>query len=612
MIAYRRTDLPAGSTLIQMLLNAGREHAARRAFRGPYADSIHEFSYEQLYDLAREAALGLKTLGVQPGDRVAILSPARIEWGLMDLAILLAGAAVVPICLSVSSRQMLYYLENSGARVLAVADPRRLKVLQELGAQKLALEQVVLLNPPAGVIEGLPERFHLATFPQLLERGRAAAAAEREALEAAARALPSDALANLIYTSGTTGAPKGVMLTHANLMHNVRGMLDAVPVVAGDVSLSVLELCHALEHTAGFYTMLTAGAQIQYAENPAVALRQMHDYRPTVMLAVPKLFEKIYDKLVERIEAGAAWRRHLFYWSLAVGRRHWEAKKEGRVGLGLRLAYALADAAVFAKLRASLGGRLRFFISGGAPLGREVAELFAMAGLIILEGYGCTEFAPVLTVNPIRRIRIGTVGQVLPGVELRVTADNEVLARGPNLMKGYWQHPQASAAAIDADGWYHTGDLGRIDADGYLALTGRLKEIIVLDTGQKFSPEPLEQALTADPLVSMAVVFGNDRHYPVALVVPAFEALERLAREMDLAGAKPAMLVREPRVLEMIQQRLRARMRDFATHEQVRKFLLLDRPLDPERGEITVTLKPRRAVLQETFKNELAALYAGG
>lgn len=612
MISYRRTELPSGETLVQMLLNAARMHAARLAFRGPYGGAIREFTYQQLFDLARDAALGLKSAGVQPGDRVAILSPARIEWGVADLANLLAGAAVVPICLSVSSRQMLYYLENSGARLLIVADPRRLKPLAELGAQKLALERVILLDAPSVPHEGLPQRFAVESFSEILARGRAASVNERESLDRNARAIEPDAIANLIYTSGTTGPPKGVMLTHANLMHNVRGMLDAVPVLAGDVSLSVLELCHALEHTAGFYTMLTAGAEVQYAENPAVALRRMHDYRPTVMLAVPKLFEKIYDKLVERVEAGPAWRRHLFYWSLAVGQRHLEAQKQGRVGLGLRLANAIADRLVFGQLRHALGGRLRFFISGGAPLSCEIAELFAMARIIILEGYGSTEFAPVITVNPIRNIRIGTVGQPLPGVELRILSEGEVLARGPNMMKGYWQNPEATAAAIDREGWYHTGDLGRLDADGYLTITGRLKEIIVLDTGQKFSPEPLEQALSADPLVSMAVVFGNNRAYPVALVVPMFEGLERLAREMSLTSNKPFALVREPKIVELIQQRLRARMKDFATHEQVRKFFLLDRALDPQRGEITVTLKPRRAVLEETFQNELASLYTGG
>ena len=414
----------------------------------------------------------------------------------------------------------------------------------------------------------------------------------------------------MIYTSGTTGDPKGVMLSHGNIASNVTTCVGMFEFTDEDECLSFLPLSHIFERMFGHYCMFHAGVVINYAESVDTVPADMQEIRPHVMAAVPRLYEKIYARVLDSVRTATPARKRIFAWSREVGERWAEATVAGRpVSTVLRLQRAVADRLVFAKLRKRTGGRIRFFISGGAPLSREIARFFYAAGLPVLEGYGLTETSPVMAVNTFAHHRLGTVGQAIPEVEIRIAEDGEIVTRGPNVMCGYCNKPQATAEAIDEQGWFHTGDIGVLDSDGYLSITDRKKDIIVTAGGKNIAPQPIENLAKTSKFVASAVMIGDRRPFPVMLVVPNPTQLKGWAEHKGLPDGDLQQLVEHPDVRQKIEREVRMTLRDLAQYEMPKKLLILPKDFTVEAGELTPTLKVKRRIVEQHNQAAIEALY---
>jgi len=553
-----------------------------------------------------ELSMGLRSLGLEKGDRVAILSENRPEWAYADLATLCAGAVDAPVYSTLTAPQVLYILNDSGAKVVFVSNAAQLRKIQEIRAQAPMLRHVIRMDDPPA-----PDTY---SFEEVRVRGREGLATDRGAVKKRAEAVEPQDLATLIYTSGTTGDPKGVMLTHDNIASNVQasGRLFA-GIGHKDVALSFLPLCHVFERMAGHYMMLRHGVTIAYAESVDKVPANLTEVKPTILLSVPRLYEKMHARVNEKVASGSALRRAIFRSALRTGARvfaHRVARTEP--GLFLKVRHALADKLVFGQIKERVGGRIRLFASGGAPLGREIALFFGAVGLPILEGYGLTETSPVISVNLPERMKPGSVGPVLDGVEVKIAPDGEILVRGPNVMKGYYKKPEATKEAIDQDGFFHTGDIGALDADGFLSITDRKKDILVTSGGKNIAPQPIENRLKADEFFTEVVMVGNQRNFAVALVVPNFELLERWGREKGLAFASREELLARPEVADFYETRIAGLLPELAPFEKIKKHALLPREFSLDSGELTPTLKVKRRVIEQRYKDLIDRLYEGG
>jgi long-chain acyl-CoA synthetase len=564
-------------------------------------------SSDELRTAVEEVALGLCSLGVGKGDRVAILSENRPEWALADLASLAAGAVDVPVYPSLPAHQVQYILNDSEAKAIFVADARQAHKVAQIRAQVPSLAHVIGMQDGPDLPEGT------LSLQDVRARGRVALAKDAGAVRRRAAEAQPDHLATLIYTSGTTGDPKGVMLTHANLVSNVKGSLGTFRGVGPhDSALSFLPLCHVFERMGGHYLMLYVGATIAYAESVEQVPANMLELKPTIMLSVPRLYEKMYARVNEKVAADPPARQKIFRWALGVGREAFRHRVEKTAApLPLRLQLALAERLVFAKIKARTGGRLRLFVSGGAPLAREIAEFFGAVGLLILEGYGLTETSPVIAVNTPDEMRPGSVGRPIPGVEVKIADDGEILTRGPHVMKGYFKKPADTAQAIDADGWFHTGDIGVVDVDGYLTITDRKRDIIVTSGGKNIAPQPIESLLKTNKYVTEVVMIGNKRHFPAALVIPHFDNLEDWARGRGLAFGSREELVQRPEVLDFYQQVFKEMTPHLAQFERIKKIALLAKEFSIEGGELTPKLSVKRRVVEQKYKDHIDKMYEG-
>ncbi len=473
-------------TLNELYFGAMERFGSRPiAMRAKRNGAWYDLSYRDLADRVQDLSLGLLELGIHPGDRIAILSENRPEWAIADYACLAARCTDVPIYPTLTAKQVEYNLCDSGAVAAFVSSREQLEKIQNIRSQIPALRHVIAFDAATAGTGAL-------SLDEVYAKGRAARDRHPGWRQDALRARPDD-LATLIYTSGTTGDMKGVMLTHGNITSNVTTCCKLFSFSEDDECLSFLPLSHIFERMFGHYSMFHSGVLINYAESVDTVAADMERIRPSLMASVPRLYEKIYGRVLERVRNGSALKRRLFYWAKGVGETWVDLKLAGKpISPGLSVKYLLADRLVFAKLRARTGGRLRFFISGGAPLSAEIARFFHAAGMPILEGYGLTETSPVMAVNTFKYLRLGTVGRPIPGVEVKIAADGEILTRGPNVMTGYYLKPAATAEAIDPDGWFHTGDIGQLDQDGFLKITDRKKDLIVTAGGKNIAPQPIE------------------------------------------------------------------------------------------------------------------------
>jgi long-chain acyl-CoA synthetase len=585
------------------LFFASVERAPRPAsFLVPRGGSYHDVSPERFVRDVERASLGLTASGIAPGDRVAILSKNRYEWAVADFAILTAAAITVPIYPTLPARQIEHLLDNSGARAVFVSSEEEIRKILATESSAPKVELLIAFDAST-IVEP-----RLLSLDDLYARG-AESGSSIEHRRRAALSGPDD-VATIIYTSGTTGIPKGVMLTHRNLLADIESCLQRMEIGPADVYLSFLPLSHILERMGGHFAILHAGATIAYAESPEKVGRNLLQVRPTMTIGVPRFFEKTHDRVQQAIRRAPPLRRGLFRWAERTGlERTRLALSGGRVPALLEARYRIAEALVFRRLRASFGGRVRFFVSGGAPLSREIIEFFAAVGLPIYEGYGLTETSPVVTMNFEGALRPGTAGRPIPGVEVRIAADGEILVRGPNVMKGYFHEEESTRSALQ-DGWLHTGDIGVLDGDGYLTITDRKKDILVTAGGKNIAPQPIENRLRACPYILEAVLFGDRKRFVAALLAPDLIALGRWASSEGIPERDPATLLQEPRVRALFRAEIERVNGDLAPFERIRRFEIIPGELTIEAGDLTPTLKIRRAAVAARFASLVRNLYA--
>jgi long-chain acyl-CoA synthetase len=570
-------------------------------------DGFRRLSTREFFDRTRALSLGLSALGLQPGDRVALVSESRPEWVIADLAVLTAGAVTVPIYPTLSAPQLWFIVAESGARFAIVSNAAQVAKFNEVTFAKGSLEAIIVMD---GETDG--GAYRVLSLDEATRLGQSAIDADPAAAtryREAAEGVDPESLATIVYTSGTTGDPKGVMLTHRNIVSNVVATKGWIGLDPHDRILSFLPLSHVFERVV-LFRCLFDGVSVYFAETMTSVSRDLQRVQPTVMTGVPRAWEKFHGAIQDGLSKLTGARRALATWAIGVGYEHARAwLAGGRPAPALRLKRAIADRLVFAKIRERTGGRLRFLVSGSAPLSARIAEFFFAINLPILEAYGLTESSPGISANPPDAPRLGTVGRALPGVEISIGADGEILVRGPNIMKGYYKRAEASAETL-AGGWLHTGDIGQIDADGYLAITDRKKDLIVTSGGKKIAPQPLENLLKADPLISEAVLIGEQRKFPAALLVPDFARLEARAASLIPGTLSREDLVRHPEVLKLYQEVLDRLNGSLAQFERVKRFALLPMEFTMERGELTPTMKVRRQVVEQRWRPLIDAIYA--
>ncbi len=591
-------------TLTELFFGAVDRYATLpAAMRAKQGGRWVDITHRELVDRVQDLSLGLLELGVAPGERVAILSENRPDWAVADYACLAARCTDVPIYPTLPARQAEYILRDAGAQAILVSSRTQLEKITAIRPRLPALRHVIGLDPDLagdGVV----------SLREVQAGGRAARDRYPRWRADALRTGPDD-LATIIYTSGTTGDPKGVMLTHGNIASNVTTSIGLFDFVPGEECLSFLPLSHIFERMFGHFCMFQAGVVINYAESIDTVPADMQDRRPQFMASVPRLYEKIYGRVLDSVRASSPLRQAIFAWARGVGEVWAERTIERRpIPPSLAFKHAVADRLVFAKLRARTGGRIRFFISGGAPLSPEIARFFYAAGMPILEGYGLTETSPVMAVNLFGHHRLGTVGRAIPGVEIRIAADGEIITRGPNVMRGYYNKPEATAEALDPDGWFHTGDIGMLDADGFLRITDRKKDLIVTAGGKNIAPQPIENLAKSSKFVSNAVMLGDRRPFPIMLVVPDPTPLRAWLTHKGLPDGEMDQLVTRPEVIEKLEREVRKTLRDLAQFEMPKKLVLLPRDFSVEGGELTPTLKVRRRIVEERHRSTIERLYA--
>jgi long-chain acyl-CoA synthetase len=585
------------STLTELFLKAA-SYNKPACLMSKVGGTYQPISTAELVDRVRRLSKALRDLGVEKGDRVALMSENGPHWPTVDFATLCAGAVLVPIYPTLLPDQSTYIAGNCGAKVVVAETPSHLEGL--LSQELPDVRQFVLIKGESSDKRVIP-------LDTLMERG---AGVDVDDFEARARSVQPEDLATFIYTSGTTGTPKGVMLTHANLASNVTAGLQVLNFKEGSTALSFLPLSHVFERMVD-YCYFIRGCTIAYAESVATVPKNMAEVRPHVFVSVPRVYEKMLSRVQENTAAKSPIEQKIFAWAVALGRESlpYRLKHQRPPGFqGLKL--ALADKLVFSKIRARLGGRFDFAVSGGAPLSRDLAEFFWGAGLPIYEGYGLSETSPVITVNGRDAVKMGTVGKAVPGVTVKIAEDGEILAKGPNIMKGYWGMEKETAETIDAEGWFHTGDIGEVDSEGFLRITDRKKELIINAYGKNVAPAPIENSLKGSRFIGQAVVIGDRRKFLSALLVPDFEALKPWAEKQGIHAESNGQLVAEPRVRELIGQEVTAVNAHLAGFEKIVAWELLPKELTLEDGEITPTLKVKRRVINQRYGEIIDRLYA--
>lgn len=561
-------------------------------------------SSDEMLRRARRIAGGLYSLGVRHGDRVAILSESRPEWTLTDAGCLFAAAIDVPIYPTLTPAQVRYILKDSGARVLVLANEEKFLQIREILSECPAVEQLVFFEKPAG------QEAPGMSLAELEVRGSELEEQQPDLSNNVAHQIEPDELATIIYTSGTTGEPKGVMLTHSNVVSNMVDASSHFLFIKDDIALSVLPLSHIFERQA-MYMYLYRGLGVYYSESLEMMGPNLREVRPTILVGVPRIFEKIYARIRERVAAKGRIQVAVLSWAVAVAKDYGRFMVSGKRMPGLLVfKRRLADRLMFSKWREAFGGRIRVLVSGGAALPEDLGYMYLGAGIPILQGYGLTETSPGITSCTLETNRIGTVGRPIPNVEVRIAVDGEVETRGPNVMQGYYNKPQETRAVFTDDGWFKTGDIGTIDEDGFLRITDRKKELFKTSGGKYIAPQQIEQMIKDSRFVNQVVLIGNGRKFPAALVVPDWERVDSYAQLKGLQASNHAELCKHPRIIDLFERQIAGLTTDLAQFERVKRVALLENELTIEGGELTPTLKVKRRVVDEKYGAVIDALYA--
>jgi long-chain acyl-CoA synthetase len=594
------------------------------AFKPSPNDQYKTVTWDTVKEDVTSVASYLLEFGIEKDDRVAILSENRYEWAVVDLAIQMVGAINVSLYTTLPPKQCEFILKDSEAKLFFVSTGIQLKKAVEIFSECPDLKHVVAFDEPK-IRKLLDEKF-VTLFDTVCATGLKAEAKHSGTLKKRSVAVKPEDVATLIYTSGTTGNPKGAMLTHRNIVSNVKAAHEAISIGESDRCLSFLPLCHSFERTGGYYAMMSGGAEIYFAESVDTVAKNMLEINPTIVVSVPRLFEKIYNLVNKSVKEGSAIQQSIFAWALSVGERHWKGER-GFVSIQK----AIADKLVFDKLRQRTGGRIRFFVSGGAALPAEIGSFFMAAGLNILEGYGLTETSPVMCCNRYGEEEMGTVGKVINGVTVGIQRleDNKIIAqisgedypteltseageilnRGPNTMKGYWKNDAATKEMIDEEGWLHTGDVGKF-VNGRLKITDRIKHMIVNAGGKNIYPGPIEDLFKTSPWIDQLVVVGEKKSYMAALIVPDFEALETYAKQNQIAYSSIEELIGNEAIRNLFNKEIRSFSKELASHEKIRDFRLIPQEFTVETGELTPTLKVKRRVIEEKFGDLIEDIFS--
>jgi long-chain acyl-CoA synthetase len=562
--------------------------------------------YSELQMMVEHFGNGLASLGVKSGDTIGLISENRPEWVAADMGMMKLGAINVPLYPTLTAKQTEFIFNDAKVKFAIVSNQFQLNKILKIIDNVSSLQRVIVFNDKV-----INDDSRVLNYSDVKAMGEEFHASHPDYLKNEENKIKPDDLLTIIYTSGTTGNPKGVMLTHRNLASNIQSSAACIPFTHDDVLLSFLPLCHSYERMAGYYTAMACGATIAYAESIDTVRENMAELRPTVVTTVPRLFERIYNRLMKQLGESSAVQQIMFQQAIKLGRKYAVAKKKGTAHLLLSMQHSVAKGLVLKKIAERTGGRIRFFVSGGAALSRELGEFFEAVGLQIIEGYGMTESSPVISVNRIDDYKFGSVGKPIPGIEVKIADDGEILVRGPNVMKGYWNDRAATHEAIDKHGWLYTGDIGVFDAQGFLIITDRKKHLFVNSGGKNIAPQPIESLFSTSKFIDQFILIGDKRMFLTALIVPDFEALKDYAKCRGLPFQTEEELVNSPEIYELLNEEISLLQRDLAAFERVRKFTILSRPLTIENGEITPTLKVKRKVVEEKFKHLIEKMYEG-
>ena len=593
------------TNLAEMFFSKQNEYSDHVAYRFKQNGQWQSMTFGEAIRKAEKIAAGFAALGIKKGDKLGLISTNRWEWAISDFAALALGACLVPIYPSLSPEQVKYILNDSGAKILIVEDETQVQKVDQIANYLDHVAHFFVF-----VYKNNIKEKRWSEFESLSDKGAKYLQENPEGITDSIKQIKPDDVATIVYTSGTTGEPKGVVLTHKNFIANVESVSEFFECSPEDTDLSFLPLSHILERTAGHFFTCYHAATVAFAEAIDTIADDIQAIKPTLMVSVPRLYEKMHSRILETVEAGPAIKRKLFYWAINTGREFRKRERQGRkISFILKLKKQVAAKLVFSKLQEKFGGNLRFFISGGAPLLAEIGEFFAAAGIYILEGYGLTETSPGITFNKPDAFKFGTVGSVLPGVEVKIAEDGEILARGDNIMKGYYNKEAETREVIDENGWFHTGDIGNFDEDGLLVITDRKKNIIVTSGGKNIAPQPIENSILASKFIEQVVVLGDKRRFCSALIVPVRELIQNWASENEIVDMDYNKLLQDKQVYDFIESEIDRLTQNFSNFERIKKFFILPEPLTQEADELTPTLKIKRQIIEHNYAKQIDQLY---
>jgi len=595
-------------TMNDVFRNRVKKYGDRLAVEKKLAGKWETASWNEYYDRARAAGLGLHSLGVGKGQMVAILSENRLEWCYTDMGTLGIGGVVIPVYPTLVSEEVEYILQNSGSKVIVTEDKNQLKKVLEVMHKCPDLEKIVVMQD-ADADRSNPK---IMTFNELMDLGRKKHAEDPNLFEKLASGVTQDDLATLVYTSGTTGLPKGAMISHGNIFWVVQSLDRIEPHFASDkdVLVAFLPLSHVFQRIAGHFYAMYCGIWTSYAESIDTLLADFAEKRPTMILAVPRVCEKVYQKIMAQVQEQSPFKQKVFRWGQKIGSRISELRENHKsIPVTLKLKYKIAYAIIFKKLQEKLGGRVSWMTASGAPTAEEIIRFFNAAGITVISGYGMTETTAPATMQSLADYRIGTAGKPMPGQDMKIADDGEILIKGGNVIKGYWKLPEETAEAFTPDGYFMSGDIGMFDDEGNLLITDRKKDLIITSGGKNVAPQKIEGLFKSDPLFTQFIVIGEKKKYLTGLCNINLEEVERFAKQEGITCGKPAELLDNPKVLEMIRQHVDERNKHLAKYESIKQYRIVKTDFSQEGGELTPSLKVKRKVVQQKYKDLIDQMY---